>query len=107
MAIDEKAHHAFFRDCLKLYIDYDRPAVIEQLRRVMNDFSMPAIGDLLDDSTDARERHPGAGSVSAPTSISATFTCQFSIRSASAGTNCVRRSARRSRCVLPEHPFAA
>jgi acyl-[acyl-carrier-protein] desaturase len=50
MAVDEKAHHSFFRDCLKLYLDYDRPAVIEQLRRVMNDFQMPAIHDLLDES---------------------------------------------------------
>lgn len=50
LAIDEKAHHKFFRDCLRLYIDYDRPAVIEQLRRVMNEFQMPAIHDLLDDS---------------------------------------------------------
>jgi acyl-[acyl-carrier-protein] desaturase len=50
LAIDEKAHHAFFRDCLKIYLEYDRPAVIEQLRRVMNDFQMPAIHDLLDES---------------------------------------------------------
>lgn len=49
MAVDEKAHHAFFRDCLKMYLEYDRPAVIEQMRRVMNDFAMPAIHDLLDD----------------------------------------------------------
>ena len=45
MSIDEKAHHAFFRDCLKFYLEVDRAAVIEQLRRVMNDFSMPAIHD--------------------------------------------------------------
>jgi acyl-[acyl-carrier protein] desaturase len=50
LAIDEKAHHTFFRDCLKLYLEYDRPAVIEQLRRVMHEFQMPAIHDLLDES---------------------------------------------------------
>ena len=50
MAVDEKAHHAFFRDCLKMYLEYDRPAVLEQMRRVMNDFAMPAIHDLLDES---------------------------------------------------------
>ncbi len=50
LAIDEKAHHSFFRDCLEMYLEYDRPAVIEQMRRVMNDFTMPAINDLLDDS---------------------------------------------------------
>src|SRR5262249_670110 len=50
LAIDEKAHHAFFHDCLKLYLDYDRETVIEQMRCVMNDFQMPAIHDLLDES---------------------------------------------------------
>jgi acyl-[acyl-carrier-protein] desaturase len=50
MAIDEKAHHTFFRDCLKVYLEFDRPAVIDQMRRVMNEFHMPAIHDLLDDS---------------------------------------------------------
>lgn len=50
LIVDEKAHHAFFRDCLKMYLEHDRPAVIAQMRRVMNDFSMPAINDLLDDS---------------------------------------------------------
>lgn len=50
LAVDEKAHYAFFRDCLRLYLEHDREAVIEQLRRVMNEFSMPAINDLLDDS---------------------------------------------------------
>lgn len=50
MAIDEKAHHSFFRDCLRLYMSFDRPTVIEQMRRVMNDFQMPAIHDLLDES---------------------------------------------------------
>lgn len=50
LAIDEKAHHAFFRDCLKQYLEFDREAVLTQLSRVMNDFQMPAIHDLLDDS---------------------------------------------------------
>jgi acyl-[acyl-carrier protein] desaturase len=50
LAVDEKAHHSFFRDCLKIYLEYDREAVVEQLRRVMNDFQMPAIHDLLDES---------------------------------------------------------
>lgn len=50
MAVDEKAHHSFFRDCLKLYLEHDREAVIDQMRRVMNDFQMPAIHDLLDES---------------------------------------------------------
>jgi acyl-[acyl-carrier-protein] desaturase len=50
LAVDEKAHHSFFHDCLKLYLRFDRAAVIDQVRRVMNDFRMPAIHDLLDES---------------------------------------------------------
>ena len=50
MAVDEKAHHSFFRDCLKIYMELDRGAVIDQMRRVMNEFRMPAIHDLLDES---------------------------------------------------------
>lgn len=50
MAVDEKAHHKFFRDCLELYMQLDREVVIDQMRRVMNDFQMPVIHDLLDDS---------------------------------------------------------
>ena len=50
MAVDEKAHHSFFRDCLRLYLEFDRAAVLDQMRRVMNDFQMPAIHDLLDES---------------------------------------------------------
>ena len=50
LAVDEKAHHKFFRDCLGIYLEYDRPAVLEQMRRVMNAFAMPAIDDLLDES---------------------------------------------------------
>ena len=50
MAVDEKAHHSFFRDCISLYLEFDRAAVIDQMRRVMNEFQMPAIHDLLDDN---------------------------------------------------------
>jgi len=48
LAVDERAHHTFFRDCIKLYLEHDRPAMIEQLRRVMNDFTMPAITEMAD-----------------------------------------------------------
>lgn len=50
LAIDEKAHNAFFRDCLKMYLEFDREATIEQLQRVLDDFQMPAIHDLLDEN---------------------------------------------------------
>jgi acyl-[acyl-carrier-protein] desaturase len=48
VAVDEKAHHDFFLRCLQLYLEQDRPAVLEQLRRIMNNFAMPAIYDLAD-----------------------------------------------------------
>jgi acyl-[acyl-carrier-protein] desaturase len=50
VSVDEKAHYTFFRDCLSVYMEYDRAAVIEQLRRVLSNFQMPAIHDLLDES---------------------------------------------------------
>jgi len=48
LAVDEKAHHVFFRDCVKLYLEHDRPTMLEQLRRVMNNFAMPAIHEFAD-----------------------------------------------------------
>ena len=48
LAIDEKSHYAFFRDVVKLYLQHDRPAMLEQMRRVMNNFAMPAIHEMAD-----------------------------------------------------------
>jgi acyl-[acyl-carrier-protein] desaturase len=50
LAVDEMAHHGFFRDCVAIYLKHDRAGTLEQLRRVMNDFAMPAIHDLVADS---------------------------------------------------------
>src|SRR5262249_26392499 len=48
VSVDEKAHHDFFLRCLQLYLEQDRSAVLEQMRRIMNNFAMPAIYDLAD-----------------------------------------------------------
>jgi acyl-[acyl-carrier-protein] desaturase len=48
VAVDERAHHAFFMQCVALFLKHDREATLEQLRRVMNNFAMPAIHDLAD-----------------------------------------------------------
>jgi acyl-[acyl-carrier-protein] desaturase len=48
VAVDEQAHYSFFRDCLRLYLGYDREGTLEQLRRVMNNFTMPALQELAD-----------------------------------------------------------
>jgi acyl-[acyl-carrier-protein] desaturase len=46
LAVDEKAHYDFFLQCVEVYLKHDRAATLEQMRRVMNDFKMPAIDDL-------------------------------------------------------------
>ncbi|MFO0863129.1 MAG: acyl-ACP desaturase [Gemmataceae bacterium] len=50
VAIDEMAHHGFFRDCVSLYLKIDRTMVLEAMRSVMLDFEMPATNDLLDNN---------------------------------------------------------
>jgi acyl-[acyl-carrier-protein] desaturase len=48
IAVDERAHHDFFKRCFEMYLKYDRATALEQLRRVMNNFAMPAIDELAD-----------------------------------------------------------
>jgi acyl-[acyl-carrier-protein] desaturase len=50
VSVDEKAHYGFFGQCVQLFLKYDREKVLEQMRRVMNNFAMPAIHDLLGES---------------------------------------------------------
>ncbi len=49
VAIDERAHYDFFRRLVTLYLEDDREGTLEQLRRVVNYFAMPAV-HLLSDS---------------------------------------------------------
>jgi acyl-[acyl-carrier-protein] desaturase len=46
VAVDEAAHYDFFRRCVAVHLEHDREATLEQMRRVMNNFAMPAINDL-------------------------------------------------------------
>jgi len=48
VAIDERAHADFFRRLVSLYLEDDRDATLEQLRRVFNTFAMPAVHMLAD-----------------------------------------------------------
>jgi len=48
IAVDERSHHTFFRDCVELFLKYDRKTTLEQLGRVLNHFNMPAIYELAD-----------------------------------------------------------
>jgi acyl-[acyl-carrier-protein] desaturase len=50
VAVDERAHFDFFRQCVKIHLEHDRTATLAQMRAVMHDFAMPAIGDLLSDN---------------------------------------------------------
>jgi acyl-[acyl-carrier-protein] desaturase len=52
ISVDEQAHHSFFLGAVGLYMKEDRDGTLEQLRRVMNTFAMPAIHAL----ADGRER---------------------------------------------------
>jgi acyl-[acyl-carrier-protein] desaturase len=48
VAVDEQAHFSFFQQCLELYLKHDRAGTLEQMRRVMNNFNMPAIYEMAD-----------------------------------------------------------
>ena len=48
VSVDEQAHYGFFRDCVRLYLKYDTAGTLEAMRRVMNNFAMPAINDFAD-----------------------------------------------------------
>jgi acyl-[acyl-carrier-protein] desaturase len=43
VCVDERAHYDFFRRCVKMHLDWDRAGTLEQLRRVLNGFAMPAV----------------------------------------------------------------
>ncbi len=48
VAVDEQAHHSFFLECVRLFLKDDPDGTLEQLRRVMNSFAMPAVYLLAD-----------------------------------------------------------
>jgi acyl-[acyl-carrier-protein] desaturase len=43
VSVDERAHYDFFRSAVQMLLAADRPEMLEQLRRVMNGFAMPAV----------------------------------------------------------------
>jgi acyl-[acyl-carrier-protein] desaturase len=48
VAIDERAHYDFFKRLVQIYLEDDRAGTLEQLRRVLNYFAMPAVHLLAD-----------------------------------------------------------
>jgi len=48
LSVDEQAHHHFFLRAVRLFLQHDRPGTLEQLYRVLHNFSMPAIYEMVD-----------------------------------------------------------
>ena len=48
LSIDEQAHHNFFLRAVRLFLQHDRPGTLEQLHRVLHNFAMPAIYEMVD-----------------------------------------------------------
>jgi acyl-[acyl-carrier-protein] desaturase len=48
LAVDEQTHYSFFLSGVRLYLAHDRDGTLEQLRRVMHGFAMPALHGLAD-----------------------------------------------------------
>jgi acyl-[acyl-carrier-protein] desaturase len=50
VTIDEAAHYGLFKSFFELFLKLDRESAVAALRPVLNQFQMPAIHDLLDES---------------------------------------------------------
>src|SRR5262249_34289364 len=48
IAVDERAHHAFYRRVVQFFLNLDWPGTLEQLQRVLSTFAMPAVHLLAD-----------------------------------------------------------
>jgi acyl-[acyl-carrier-protein] desaturase len=48
LGVDEQAHHSFFLNAVRLFLEHDRPGTLRQLRAVLHGFAMPAIYELAD-----------------------------------------------------------
>lgn len=50
ISVDEAAHYGLFKSFFELFMQVDRDMAVSALRPVLNQFQMPAIHDLLDES---------------------------------------------------------
>jgi hypothetical protein len=48
ITVDERCHHAFYRSVVQLFLELDRKETLEQFRRVLLTFAMPAVHMLAD-----------------------------------------------------------
>lgn len=56
VSVDEAAHHGLFKSFFELFLKLDRASALAALRPVLNQFQMPAIHDLLENSARRIER---------------------------------------------------
>ncbi len=42
--VDERSHFAYYKEVTQIFLEIDRPGTLEILRRVLGNFSMPALG---------------------------------------------------------------
>ncbi len=48
LSIDEQAHHHFFLQAVRMFLNIDRPGTLAQLYRVLHNFAMPVIYQMVD-----------------------------------------------------------
>jgi acyl-[acyl-carrier-protein] desaturase len=48
LSVDEQAHHSFFLQAVKLFLQHDREATLVELYKVLHQFSMPVIYQMFD-----------------------------------------------------------
>ena len=48
LSVDEQAHHSFFLKAIRLFMEHDREGTLRQVHRVLHNFAMPAIYDMVD-----------------------------------------------------------
>jgi len=51
VTIDEAAHYGIFKQIFELFLEQDRESALVVLRPILDRFQMPAIHDLLDESS--------------------------------------------------------
>lgn len=48
IAVDERSHHEFYRRVVEIFLKLDRPGTLEQIKRILLNFNMPAVHLLAD-----------------------------------------------------------
>jgi len=48
LSVDEQSHHNFFLKAIRLFMEHDRADTLRQVHRVLHNFAMPAIYELVD-----------------------------------------------------------